>query len=79
MCGITGWIDWQEDLTLQREVVEAMNATLANRGPDASGIWLSPRAAIAHRRLIVVDPEGGGQPMVRRRGKNTYVITYNGE
>lgn len=79
MCGITGWVDWREDLTLQREVVEAMNATLANRGPDASGVWLSPRAAIAHRRLIVVDPEGGGQPMVRRRGKNTYVITYNGE
>jgi asparagine synthase (glutamine-hydrolysing) len=79
MCGIAGWIDWQVDLTQQRPVIEAMSETLAPRGPDACGVWLSPRAAIAHRRLIVVDPEGGRQPMVRRYGGHTYVITYNGE
>ncbi len=79
MCGITGWIDREVDLTQQRSIVEAMNKTLSCRGPDAAGIWVSPRAALAHRRLIVVDPEGGGQPMVRRRGENSYVLTYNGE
>jgi len=79
MCGITGWIDSEVDLTQQRSIVEAMNKTLSCRGPDAAGIWVSPRAALAHRRLIVVDPEGGGQPMVRRRGEDSYVITYNGE
>jgi asparagine synthase (glutamine-hydrolysing) len=36
-------------------------------------------AALGHRRLIVVDPEGGGQPMTRRHGDNTFTITYNGE
>jgi len=51
---------------------------LTPRGPDASGSWISPNALIAHKRLIVVDPEGGIQPMVRRQGENTYVITYNG-
>jgi asparagine synthase (glutamine-hydrolysing) len=79
MCGVAGWIDWREDLTGQRDIIEAMNRTLACRGPDAAGTWLSPRAAVAHRRLIVVDPEGGGQPMVRSRAGKTYVITYNGE
>mgnify|MGYP000451111338 CR=1 FL=1 len=79
MCGIAGWIDREVDLTYQRPVVEAMRETLACRGPDAAGIWLSPRAALAHRRLIVVDPAGGAQPMVRRRSGRTYVITYNGE
>jgi len=79
MCGIAGWIDREADLTGQRPVIEAMNETLSHRGPDASGVWLSPRAALAHRRLVVVDPEGGGQPMVRRRGENSYVLTYNGE
>ncbi|MEW5762701.1 MAG: asparagine synthase (glutamine-hydrolyzing) [Bacillota bacterium] len=79
MCGIAGWIDWEEDLTRRRAVVEAMRDRLACRGPDAAGIWLSPRAALAHRRLVVVDPAGGGQPMARRRGEQTFVITYNGE
>ncbi|MEW6172633.1 MAG: asparagine synthase (glutamine-hydrolyzing) [Bacillota bacterium] len=79
MCGITGWVDWSEDLTRKRDIVYQMNETLSRRGPDASGMWLSPRAAIAHRRLIVVDPEGGAQPMIRRRNGYAYVLTYNGE
>lgn len=79
MCGIAGWIDWEQDLRQQRPILAAMTATLAARGPDATGTWLSPRAALGHRRLIVIDPAGGGQPMVRRRGAHEYVITYNGE
>ncbi|MHB8158449.1 MAG: asparagine synthase (glutamine-hydrolyzing), partial [Desulfocucumaceae bacterium] len=79
MCGITGWIDWQKDLTLECSVLETMVGTLAPRGPDASSIWLSPRAALGHRRLVVVDPAGGGQPMTRQRGDRKYTITYNGE
>lgn len=79
MCGITGWIDWDLDLTNQRPTLEAMTAPLALRGPDAQGFWLSPRCAFGHRRLTVVDPEGGGQPMVRKMGDRTYVLCYNGE
>ncbi|BCJ86418.1 asparagine synthase (glutamine-hydrolyzing) [Effusibacillus dendaii] len=79
MCGITGWIDWQQDLTQQRAVLESMTETLRYRGPDASAVWLSPNAAFGHRRLTVVDPVGGAQPMIRERGDNTYVIVYNGE
>ncbi|MBE3575851.1 MAG: asparagine synthase (glutamine-hydrolyzing) [Firmicutes bacterium] len=79
MCGITGWIDWDQDLTQQRTVLQAMVDRLAPRGPDAEGSWLSPHAALGHRRLIVVDPAGGGQPMVRQRGDATYVLVYNGE
>lgn len=79
MCGITGWIDWSEDLTRQRAVLEAMTATLAARGPDASGIHLSRHAALGHRRLTIIDPAGGAQPMTRRYGDRTYTIVYNGE
>jgi asparagine synthase (glutamine-hydrolysing) len=79
MCGITGWIDWETDLTRQRDVLATMIETLSSRGPDASGAWVSTHAALGHRRLIVVDPEGGGQPMTRQRGEHTYIITYNGE
>ena len=52
---------------------------IQHRGPDAEGFWFSPRAAFAHRRLIVIDPEGGTQPKTFRTGDYTYALTYNGE
>ncbi len=79
MCGITGWVDWDRDLTREGAVMAAMTATLARRGPDAQGFYTSRHAALGHRRLSVVDPTGGKQPMLRRRGEQEYVITYNGE
>ncbi|HBV86167.1 MAG TPA: asparagine synthase (glutamine-hydrolyzing) [Desulfosporosinus sp.] len=79
MCGIVGMVNWAHDLTLQEEVLIKMTNTLIPRGPDAEGYWLSPRAAFGHRRLVVVDPLGGRQPMIRRRGEHTYTLIYNGE
>ncbi|OYD06279.1 asparagine synthase (glutamine-hydrolyzing) [Paludifilum halophilum] len=79
MCGISGWMDWEQDLSEQRRVLEGMNKQLVCRGPDSEGIWLSQRAGFSHRRLIVIDPEGGAQPMVRRYGERNLIITYNGE
>lgn len=79
MCGIVGWIDWEQDLSQQGAVIEKMTSAIRHRGPDAKGMWLSPRAALGHRRLIVIDPEGGIQPMVCKEGDYEYVLTYNGE
>jgi len=79
MCGIAGIVDWEKDLKDARPVLEAMGRTLAPRGPDAGGFWQAGHVAFAHRRLIVIDPEGGAQPMVRRQGLHTYVLNYNGE
>lgn len=79
MCGITGWIDWEEDLTQQGALMRQMADTLNHRGPDAQGQWLTPHAALAHRRLEVIDPRGGAQPMVYQLAERTYAITYNGE
>ncbi|WP_102713737.1 asparagine synthase (glutamine-hydrolyzing) [Paenibacillus castaneae] len=79
MCGITGWIDWNRDLTKQSESLEKMTETLAPRGPDASGTWISAHCALGHRRLSVIDPENGAQPMIRHTGDDKYVVVYNGE
>jgi len=79
MCGIAGWIDWERDMTQEKTVLEVMTEKLSPRGPDASGLWFSPHASLGHRRLIVVDPQGGEQPMTRRYGEHTGTITYNGE
>lgn len=79
MCGIAGWINTTENIYSQRDVLVNMTNKLTPRGPDDSGFWCSPHALLGHRRLIVVDPSGGGQPMIKHRGENTYVIIYNGE
>lgn len=79
MCGITGWVDWEQDLSQERDVLAAMMKTLEARGPDAAGMYIRNHVAFGHRRLSVVDPANGAQPMTRKRDGNTYVITYNGE
>ncbi|NGQ97469.1 asparagine synthase (glutamine-hydrolyzing) [Brevibacillus sp. SYP-B805] len=79
MCGITGWIDWERDLSQEQPVLERMTNTLTSRGPDAEGYWISRHVALGHRRLCVVDPAGGGQPMTKLYGDDVYTLIYNGE
>ncbi|RKP54206.1 asparagine synthase (glutamine-hydrolyzing) [Cohnella endophytica] len=82
MCGITGWIDWNSDLTTKANAIEKMTETLELRGPDATGTWLSRHCAFGHRRLSVMDPANGAQPMVRpAKGSDIHdcVLVYNGE
>ncbi|WP_239335153.1 asparagine synthase (glutamine-hydrolyzing) [Frankia sp. CiP3] len=76
MCGIAGWVDFDRDLTREWATVSAMTATMALRGPDDTGIWLGPHAALCHRRLAVIDIEGGHQPMA---AADMAVLTYSGE
>jgi asparagine synthase (glutamine-hydrolysing) len=79
MCGLIGWINTQRNISTEKYIMEKMTDTLSKRGPDSFGIYSSQHALLGHRRLTVVDPEGGGQPMIKAMGDNIYVIIYNGE
>ncbi|SDM93890.1 asparagine synthase (glutamine-hydrolyzing) [Allokutzneria albata] len=80
MCGITGWVAYRHDLTTERDAVAAMTETMVCRGPDAGGTWFARHAALGHRRLSVIDIDGGAQPMAATRdGEVEAVITYSGE
>lgn len=79
MCGIAGWVDFDRDALRDVPTLEAMTETLTARGPDASGFWTGREAALGHRRLVVIDPVGGAQPMERTIHGRTAVIVYNGE
>ncbi|WHY72179.1 asparagine synthase (glutamine-hydrolyzing) [Fictibacillus enclensis] len=79
MCGIAGWINWSEDISRQQSILRDMTGAIEHRGPDADGFWFSPRAVFGHRRLIVIDPKGGLQPMLHEQGDQTLALTYNGE
>ncbi|MEU8824720.1 asparagine synthase (glutamine-hydrolyzing) [Streptomyces sp. NPDC048636] len=83
MCGITGWASFRpplhDEVRTRATVIEAMTAALTPRGPDAGGVWLGQHAAIGHRRLAVIDPTGGAQPMADRPDEPTAVLGYSGE
>lgn len=80
MCGVAGWIDFERNLIEHGSTVRTMVATMANRGPDAEAVWTDPRAALAFRRLAVIDLPGGQQPMVaEENGRVLAVLVYNGE
>lgn len=78
MCGITGWVNFERDLASARQTVRAMTDTMACRGPDEEGVLIDGHAALGHRRLAVIDVEGGKQPMSVEAGA-TVAITYSGE
>lgn len=62
---------------LDRDLIERMNRTIAHRGPDGDGIFLAPGIGLGHRRLSIVDPELGAQPMSVQNG--AVQMVYNGE
>ena len=77
MCGIGGFVDYKHDARRGGPILRGMKRALAPRGPDAEGTYFDADAALVHRRLIVIDPEGGAQPMSSPDGNTT--IIYNGE
>lgn len=79
MSGIAGWIDFTADISKRGAVLKEMTRALTPRGPDEAGMYIKPHVALLHRRLSVVDPEHGKQPMISRAGENEAVLVYNGE
>jgi asparagine synthase (glutamine-hydrolysing) len=79
MCSILGIVGLQpgDDLiTLRREALER-SQRLRHRGPDWSGIYLDESVIFVHERLVIVDPEGGSQPI--RSSDGDLVLVVNGE
>ncbi|MFE8700324.1 asparagine synthase (glutamine-hydrolyzing) [Cytobacillus sp. FJAT-54145] len=79
MCGITGWVDFQRNIKAEEDTIVKMVETLTKRGPDDTNIWTDTHVGFGHKRLIVVDPEGGKQPMAKTKNDQQYMICYNGE
>lgn len=73
MCGIFGFVSSKSrDIDYKR-----LTDTLSHRGPDDSGYYRDDNVALGHRRLSIIDLEGGHQPILNHDG--TIAIIFNGE
>jgi asparagine synthase (glutamine-hydrolysing) len=72
MCGIAGF--WGAP---DAALLATMTGRIAHRGPDGEGFFEHPLASLGHRRLAIIDPEGGHQPVGTADG--LVQLTYNGE
>ena len=79
MCGIAGWISFERDLRVEQSTVDVMAETMNCRGPDDRGTWVVEHAALAHRRLAIIDLPGGHQPMSVDTPGGTVAMVYSGE
>lgn len=76
MCGIAGIVH-TDARPVSSEALRRMADAMAHRGPDGEGVWHSGAAGFAHRRLAIIDLEGGHQPMCS--DASGAVLTFNGE
>lgn len=79
MCGIAGWFSNSEKIENKRDIIGKMSETLCRRGPDEHGTYLDNNICLMHRRLTVIDPDTGKQPMSEQLGYQNVTIVYNGE
>jgi asparagine synthase (glutamine-hydrolysing) len=72
MCGIFGFAGRPD-----RQLLGRMGAAVAHRGPDDAGAFETPSVSLGHRRLSIIDREGGHQPVANE--DETVWLVYNGE
>jgi len=75
MCGIVGV--WNERETPSQTDIDQMNDCLAYRGPDAEGTFVEGPVGLGHRRLSIIDPGSGSQPLFNEDGD--VAVVFNGE
>ncbi|HVY62068.1 MAG TPA: asparagine synthetase B, partial [Planctomycetota bacterium] len=76
MCGIAGMFCFRGG-EVDGARLKAMADAIEHRGPDAEGFFRAPGVGLAHRRLSIIDLEGGRQPLGNEDG--SVQIVFNGE
>jgi len=77
MCGITGIFYPHQSEAPSLDQLRRMTSALVHRGPDAGDHYIHGPVGLGHRRLKIIDLEGGKQPLFNEDG--TKVIVFNGE
>jgi len=77
VCGVAGLYNFSEDRPADEEVLRRMTGSMVHRGPDAEGFFCDGRVGLGHRRLSIIDPGLGHQPLCNEDG--SIWVVFNGE
>lgn len=80
MCGVVGCISFSDRFRVSAPYIDRMRDTMAHRGPDGEGTWISADGAVGlgHRRLSIIDlSDAASQPMASDDG--AVQLVFNGE
>lgn len=77
MCGIAGVFYRDPGRSVSAELLTAMGDAIAHRGPDGEGTFRAGPIGLVHRRLAIIDLEGGRQPL-SNEDESIHVV-FNGE
>ncbi len=77
MCGICGSCSTNRGTRLSEQAVRDMAQKISHRGPDGDGFFTDDNVVLGHRRLSIIDLEGGDQPIFNEDG--TIAVVFNGE
>ena len=77
MCGLAGAVRFDGLDPRYEATIERMLETMVRRGPDGAGLHSEACVALGHRRLVLLDAEGGAQPFYSEDSR--VVVVFNGE
>ena len=76
MCGIVGFVDSRKKKE-KDVIIKEMADKIIHRGPDGEGYYTDDVVALGHRRLSIIDVDGGAQPIISK--DKSKMIIFNGE
>ncbi|MGH7155391.1 MAG: asparagine synthase (glutamine-hydrolyzing), partial [Acetobacteraceae bacterium] len=76
MCGITGIFDPDATARIDTGLLRRMTDAVRHRGPDGEGFHVERGIGLGHRRLAIIDPAAGQQPMYNEDA--SVAIVFNG-
>lgn len=77
MCGICGKLAFDKNVAMSAGLIREMANTIAHRGPDDEGYYVSGPVGLGFRRLSIIDLQTGHQPLANE--DDTVWIVFNGE
>ncbi|WP_430809849.1 MULTISPECIES: asparagine synthase (glutamine-hydrolyzing) [unclassified Carboxylicivirga] len=77
MCGIVGFTNYKGEAVQHERLLNTMLTRIQHRGPDETGLYISPQCGMGNVRLSIVDLGSGQQPLCNQEG--SLWIAYNGE
>jgi asparagine synthase (glutamine-hydrolysing) len=77
MCGIYGIFHYAKKQSVDFSLLQKSNDSMFHRGPDGGSTFVDQNLGFGHRRLSIIDIEGGAQPMATP--DHRYTVVFNGE